>query len=159
MITEEKKRVLKFLVDTLNKNEITFQVSGGLGAIAHGATRELRDIDIEINKKNCPKAHELFKDFITEDFRHYEDGEFALWMMTLSIGGVPVDINQVEESYAFDDEGGKHLLPEDLVDTELKSIGDIIFPVQNKKNLIAYKKIVNRDTDITDVKEMLNSDK
>lgn len=157
MITETKKKILKFLVDTLNINNIPFQVSGGLGAITYGATRELRDIDIEINKENCPKARELFKDFIAEDFRHYEDGEFALWMMTLTIDGVSVDINQVEESYAFDDEGNKQLLPGDLIETELKSIDDITFPVQNKENLIAYKKIVNRDTDITDVQEMLKS--
>ncbi len=158
MITEAKKKVLKFLIDTLNANHIPFQVSGGLGAITYGATRELRDIDIEINRENCPKARELFKDFIVEDFRHYEDGEFALWMMTLTIDGVSVDINQVEESYAFDDAGNKQLLPEGLIDTEMKNIGDITFPVQNRKNLIEYKKIVNRDTDITDVKEMLKSE-
>ncbi|TSC64073.1 MAG: hypothetical protein G01um101491_374, partial [Parcubacteria group bacterium Gr01-1014_91] len=54
MLTEAKKKVLKFLVDTLNKNKIAFQVSGGLGAIAYGSKRELRDIEIAINKKNCP---------------------------------------------------------------------------------------------------------
>ena len=155
MITEAKKKVLKFLVDTLNENNIPFQVSGGLGAIAYGATRELRDIDIEIYKKDCLTARELFKDFIAEDFHHYEDGEFALWMMTLNVDGVSVDINQVEESYAFDENGNKQLLPEDLIDTELKSIGSIVFPVQNKKNLIEYKKMLARDTDRTDVEEML----
>lgn len=157
MITEAKKKVLKFLVDTLNANNIPFQVSGGLGAITHGATRELRDIDIEINKGNCEKARELFEDYIVEDFRRYSDGEFDLWMMTLDIDGVPVDINQVEESYVFKD-GKKILLPEGLIDTEMKSIDGIEFPVQNKKNLIEYKQLLARDTDLTDAAEMLRSE-
>lgn len=154
MITEAKKKVLRFLVDTLNANDIPFQVSGGLGAITHGATRDLRDIDIEINKKNCQKARELFKNYIAEDFRRYSDGEFDLWMMTLDIDGVPVDINQVEESYIFKD-GEKVLLPEGLIDTEIKSVDGIEFPVQNKKNLIDYKQMLGRDTDLTDAAEML----
>lgn len=78
-------------------------------------------------------------------------------MMTLTIDGVSVDINQVEESYAFDDAGIKQLLPEELINTEMKRVDDINFPVQNRENLIAYKKIVNRDTDITDVAEMLKN--
>lgn len=154
MVPEAKKKVLRFLIDTLNKNNIPFQVSGGLGAITYGATRELRDIDIEINKENCQKARELFKDYIVEDFRRYSDEEFDLWMMTLDIDGVPVDINQVEESYIFKD-GEKILLPEGLIDTEMKSIDGIEFPVQNKKNLVDYKQMLGRDTDLTDATEML----
>ncbi len=155
MLTEAKKKVLKFLVDTLNKNKIAFQVSGGLGAIAYGSKRELRDIDIEINKKNCPVVRELFKEFIAEDYQNYKNAEFDAWWMELDIDGVEVDINQVEESYAFDKEGNKHLLPEDLIDTELKTVESITFPVQNKTNLIAYKKIVGRDTDLFDIEAIL----
>ncbi len=157
MITEAKKKVLKFLVDTLNKNKIDFQVSGGLGAIAYGATRELLDIDIEIYKKDCLTARELLKDFIMNDFHRCEDDGFELWMMRLNIDGVQVDINQVEEDYIRDREGNKKLLPENLENTELKNVDGIEFPVQNKRNLIEYKKMLGRDTDLTDVEEMLDS--
>jgi len=157
MLTETKKKVLKFVVDTLNEHKIPFQVSGGLGAIAYGSKRELRDIDVEINKKNCPIVRELFKEFIAEDFRNYKNAEFDAWWMELNIDGVEVDINQVEECYAFDKEGNKQLLPGNLIDTELKTIEGITFPVQNKKNLIEYKKMLARNTDLTDVEEMLDS--
>ena len=60
MITEAKKKVLKFLIDTLNANHIPFQVSGGLGAITYGATRELRDIDIEINRGELSEGSRTF---------------------------------------------------------------------------------------------------
>ena len=72
-----------------------------LAAQAPSQERGVIDIDIEINRENCQKARELFKDYIVEDFRRYSDGEFDLWMMTLDIDGIPVDINQVEESYIF----------------------------------------------------------
>lgn len=145
------------LVNTLYEHAIPFQVSGGLGAIMYGSSRELRDIDIEIYKEDCQRVQELFTGFIVEPFRHYIEEDFELWMMTLNIEGVSVDINQVEESYAFDRNGRRHHLPDNLRDTEFKYIEDIKFPVQNKKNLVDYKRLCGRDTDLIDVEEILRA--
>jgi hypothetical protein len=38
-LIKNQEDVLSFLVQTLNSENIIFQVSGGLAAIAHGATR------------------------------------------------------------------------------------------------------------------------
>jgi hypothetical protein len=156
MLTETQKEVLKFLVQTLNGEDIIFQVSGGLAAIAHGATRPLYDIDLEIHKEDVEKVRRLFKDYITEDWNNELDGEddqFDIWMMKLDIRGVPIDINQVEEVYLISKTGERTLQPS-AMDTEPKVVEGITLPVLRKEPLIAYKKILGRDTDLIDIEQI-----
>ncbi|MDR3547736.1 MAG: hypothetical protein P4M11_05640 [Candidatus Pacebacteria bacterium] len=156
MLTETQKQVLAYLVQTLNSEDIIFQVSGGLAAIAHGATRPLYDIDLEIHKKDVEKVRALFKEYITEDWNHDLEGpddQFDIWMMKLEIKGVPIDINQVEEVYLISSTGERTLQP-DGMDTEPKQVEGITLPVLRKEPLIAYKKILGRDTDLIDIEQI-----
>jgi hypothetical protein len=156
MLTEIQKQVLSYLVQTLNSEDIVFQVSGGLAAIAHGATRALYDIDLEIHKKDVEKVRALFKEYITEDWNHDLEGpddQFDIWMMKLEIKGVPIDINQVEEVYLISRTGERTLQP-DGMDTEPKAVEGITLPVLRKEPLIAYKKILGRDTDLIDIEQI-----
>jgi hypothetical protein len=155
-MNETQKDVLKFLVQTLNGEDIEFQVSGGLAAIAHGATRPLYDIDLEIHKKDVETIRTLFREYITEDWNNDLDGEddqFDIWMMKLEIRGVPIDINQVEEVYLISKTGERTLQPSDM-DTEPKVVEGITIPVLRKEPLIAYKKILGRDTDLIDIEQI-----
>ena len=156
MLTETQKEVLRFLVQTLNEEDIVFQVSGGLAAIAHGGTRPLYDIDLEIHKKDVEKVRTLFREYITEDWNNDLDGpddQFDIWMMKLEIRGVPIDINQVEEVYLISRTGERTLQPSGM-DTEPKVLEGVTLPVLKKEALIAYKKILARDTDLIDVEQL-----
>lgn len=46
------KAALIWIADILKKQQIRFQISGGLAAIAYGANRPLADIDIDIPEIN-----------------------------------------------------------------------------------------------------------
>jgi hypothetical protein len=156
MMTENQKEVLTFLVQTLNSEDIVFQVSGGLAAIAHGATRPLYDIDLEIHKEDVETVRRLFKDYITEDWNNDlegDDDQFDIWMMKLEIKGVPIDINQVEDVYLISKTGERTLQPSDM-DTEPKVVEGITIPVLRKEPLIAYKKLLARDTDLVDIEQI-----
>ena len=110
MLTDAQKKVLRFLAETLKENSIEFQITGGLAAIAHGATRSLYDIDLEIYKADVERVRELFKEFIVEDWNNELEGpedQFDVWMMKLMIEGVLVDINQIEETRIRSAEGDK----------------------------------------------------
>jgi hypothetical protein len=158
MMTKNQKEVLSFLVQTLNGENITFQVSGGLAAIAHGATRPLYDIDLEIHKEDVETVRRLFKNYITEDWNNDlegDDDQFDIWMMKLEIKGVPIDINQVEDVYLISKTGERTLQPSDM-DTEPKVVEGITIPVLRKEPLIAYKKILARDTDLSDIEQLSN---
>lgn len=156
MLTETQKHVLSYLVTALKREGIVFQASGGLAAIAHGATRPLYDIDLEIHKEDVEKARALFKEYITEDWDNDLDGpddEFDIWMMKLQVGGVPVDINQIEE-IRIRQKGGEWVEQPSEMDSELKVVEGIELPVLKKEPLIAYKQILGRDTDLEDIRQL-----
>ena len=156
MLTETQREVLRFLVQVLNGEGIEYQVSGGLAAIAHGATRPLYDIDLEIHKKDVECVRTAFREYIIEDWNNNlegEDDQFDIWMMKLEIKGVPIDINQVEEVYLISKTGERTLQPSDM-DTEAKVVEGITLPVLRKEPLIAYKKILARDTDLIDIEQI-----
>lgn len=156
MLSDVQKKVLIFLIETLQKNNIEFQISGGLAAIIHGVARPLYDIDLEIHKEDVETIHTLFKDYITEDWNNDLDGaddQFDIWMMKLEIDGVPVDINQVEEVYLISKTGERTLQPSGM-DTEPKEFMGLTIPVLRREPLIAYKKILARDIDLADVKQL-----
>jgi predicted kinase len=155
-LTKIQKEVLGFLIQTLNGEGIEFQVSGGLVAIAHGATRPLYDIDLEIHKKDVETIRDLFRKYIIEDWNNDlegDDDQFDIWMMKLEIKGVPIDINQVEDVYLISKTGERTLQPSDM-DTEIKVVEGIALPVLRKEPLIAYKKLLGRDTDLIDIQQI-----
>jgi len=136
--------------------DIEFQASGGLAAIAYGATRPLYDIDLEIYRRDAEKVRALFEDYITQDWNNELEGpedEFDLWILKLDIKGVPIDINQVEDSRIKSKEG-EWILQPDTLEYEMRAVGGVELPVQSKASLIAYKKLIDRDTDLIDVEQI-----
>jgi len=131
-------------------------MTGGLAAIAHGSKRPLYDIDLEIHKEDAQKVRELFKDFITEDWNREIEGpddEFDLWLLKLQIQDVPVDINQIEEVRIRTKDGKWVEQPEEM-DRQLLKIEGFELPVQSKRSLIAYKRLLGRDTDLEDIQQI-----
>lgn len=123
-----------------------------MAALAYGGKRPLYDIDVDIYKKDIRKVRELFRQFITEDFYRLQSDNFDIWLMTLEIDGVPIDITQNEESYFINPDGKKFSFDANITKAKIVSIAGIDIPVENKEDLIAYKKIIARDTDLEDVR-------
>jgi hypothetical protein len=154
--TDTQKHVLTFLTQTFNDNKISFQATGGLAAIAYGATRPLYDIDIDIYKNDVEKVRSLLKQYIVEDWNNELEGDedsFDLWMMTLDMDGVSIDISQLEESHVRKI-GGDWVAQPEIMDIEMRTVEGIELPIQNKQHLIEYKLLIARDTDLEDVEQM-----
>lgn len=154
MLTEIQKKALKLITQKLGGNNIPYQVTGGLASIAYGVKRPLYDIDIEVHKEDIPNIRELFKEFIVEDYYHLQDEEFDIWLLTLLINGTEVDISQIEECYYKGKDGKKIRTNADLSKAEFMTIDGIEVPVEDKKELIAYKKILSREVDLVDIKQI-----
>jgi len=145
---------LKRVVQVFKENKIQFQISGGLAAIIYGAERPLYDIDIEVYKKDILKIRELFQKNISKDFYHLQDENFDLWLLTLDVNGVPVDISQADECYLGDGKNNKVSADADLSKAQMMNFDGVEIPVADKKELIEYKKILARDTDLIDIKQI-----
>ncbi len=154
MLSSLQKQIFKDTVNLLKSNNIPFQITGGLAAIAYGAKRPLYDIDIDVSKKDIQKVRELFRQYITEDFHHLQNGKFDIYVMTLTINGVEVDISQAEENYVIDKKGNKFGYNVDLSKAKLIDIEGVGIPVEDKTELINYKTILARETDLIDIEQM-----
>ena len=154
ILSNNQKEVLKKVIKVFKENEIQFQVSGGLAAIIYGAKRPLYDIDIEVYKKDILKTRELFQNDISEDLYHLQDENFDLWLLTLKIDGVPVDISQADECYFGDGKSEKIRSDADLSKAQFMNFDGIGIPVTSKAELIEYKKVLARETDLVDIKQI-----
>lgn len=154
VLSTNQKETLKNIVRVFKENKIQFQVSDGLAAIIYGAERPLYDIDIEVYKKDIPKVRELFQKNISKDFYHLQDENFDLWLLTLDVNGVPVDISKADECYLVDGKSNKVSADADLSKAQLINFDGIEIPVVNKAGLIEYKKILARETDLVDIRQI-----
>ncbi|MES2668205.1 MAG: hypothetical protein V4644_00735 [Patescibacteria group bacterium] len=156
MLADAQKEALILIASRLAAIGVEYQVTGGLAAIAHGATRPLYDIDIDIHKEDVEIVRDSFKEFIVEDWNNDLDGpddEFDIWMMKLQIGGVPVDISQIE-GCRMRSKGGEWIPQPGEIRAEPGSVEGVVLPVQNKEALISYKKVLGRDTDLIDIAQI-----
>jgi len=156
MLTETQKEALILIAEKLAALGIEYQVTGGLAAIAHGAKRALYDIDIDIHEKDVEAVRTAFKEYIVEDWNNELDGpddEFDIWMMTLDVKGTPVDISQIE-GCRMRAKGGEWVEQPGEMRAEPGEIEGIALLIQNKEALIAYKKVLGRDTDLIDIEQI-----
>src|SRR3989338_2530426 len=154
VLSINQREALKKVAQIFIENKIQFQISGGLAAIIYGAERSLYDIDVEVYKKDIQKVRDIFQKNISKDFYHLQDENFDLWLLTLDINRVPVDISQADECYLGDGKGKKIRADADLLKSQFINFDGVKIPVANKMELISYKKILARDTDIVDIKQI-----
>jgi predicted nucleotidyltransferase len=157
MLTQIQKRVLKYVAEILNKNKIPFQISGGLAAMIYGSKRPLNDIDIDVCRNDIKKVENLFREYLIEPFFHLRDKNFDIWIMTFDIDGIRVDVTQAEKTYFVGKEGKKIRMDAHPENAKIMNIEGINVPVENKEDLIAYKKIINRKVDLIDIKQIEES--
>lgn len=154
LISENQRSAIEYLVNLFDKNNIQYQVTGGLAAICYGAKRPLYDIDIDVSRKYIPLLQKLLKQYIIDDYHHYRDDFFDIYLMKLNINGVLVDISQIENAYCLKN-GKKFKINSSIANRIVVNTLGINIKVQDAKELIEYKLMVGRDTDLLDVKEML----
>jgi hypothetical protein len=157
-LTDLQNNVLCFVVNELDKEKISYQVSGGTAAILHGVNRETSDIDIDIHQADFPQVERLFREYVTHDYHKYfdeKDMDFDIWMMNLNIDGVEVEFGQAEEAKILGIGNTVWTpLPITIQNAEIIRVGEVEVRVQSKRDLIEYKKILGRDVDKVDVADL-----
>lgn len=154
MISKKQREVLKKVTTLLEENNIPFQITGGLAALAYGARRPLYDIDLEVHKADVPRVQKLFREYITEDYYHLQDENFDMYLLTMVIEGVPIDVGQAENNYYSKGGCEKVRLDSHIDKAVLMDIDGLKLPVQDKEELIAYKSLMPRQADLQDIAQI-----
>lgn len=149
------KQALIWITDILKKNRVPFQITGGLAAIAYGASRSLEDIDIDIPDNQFENILNDVKPYIIFEPKRFKSDKWDLLLMTLNYQGQEIDLSGADSAHVYNELTNEWiLLNEDLMNATYKNIFDLDLPVIPLKNLIYYKKILAREVDLIDIHQI-----
>ncbi|HAU07731.1 MAG: hypothetical protein UW46_C0004G0022 [Candidatus Yanofskybacteria bacterium GW2011_GWF1_44_227] len=147
------KSALKWIVEILNKRNISFQIGGGFAARIYGVNRELNDIDITLPTNRLPELVPEVRACITHELRNYKDEKWDVIGMTIECMGQVIDFLGAQGKKIFNSISKEWIVSEnDFSSSELKEVYGIIVPVMAKERLINYKRILLREVDREDLK-------
>jgi hypothetical protein len=150
ILTDQHRHALHALVSAFDELVIPYQITGGLAGNIHGSTWPVHDIDIDVRQVDLPKLSAYFASAIVQPVARVVDEEFDLYLLTLGIGGVSVDISQIEDAYIFEN-GRRTPLVIDLAKAERHTLAGVQVWVQPLDDLIAYKARLGRIADVRDL--------
>lgn len=161
MDIEQKQfqRALKWITGILNRLDIPFQVTGGLAARLHGATRGIHDIDIYVQGKSMAKLKEELQAYIEFGPTHYTDRHWDLVFMSINYSGQKIEFTDADRVHYFDSKNRRWVRKTiDFDQSVTREFHGIEVPVMPRKQLIEYKRRLNRQVDRQDLREISDED-
>lgn len=146
------KIAFKWIVGLLIQNDIPFQISGGFSARLYGSDRPLFDIDIDVRGRDFGKLLPFVKEYILYGPGRYRDKSFDLELLTLEYQGQRIDLGASEDSKIYNVKTQQWQKCETHFDLfkEIEIYG-LKVPVITWQELIEYKEIIGRPTDLEDI--------
>lgn len=155
METKDTESAFKWIVNLLQKYKIPFQIKGGFASRLYGVKRDLADIDISIPEDKFDELLPDIKEFIIYGPEQYVDDEWDLKLITLTYKGQDIDIAGAFEKKNFDKINKKWVnIPTNFSTSVYMDVYGLKVPVITKEDLIAYKKLIQRDVDNFDVEAL-----
>lgn len=145
VISEAAGEALTWIVGTLRKHDIPFEVTGGFAGIVYGSGRPLADIDFDVPEDRIPELVPHVRDYIVYGPEHYVDDSWDLTLMTLNYKGQPIDIGGAFQAKVCDPDTKEWFsIPSRLECAEIHNILGMDIPVVNPHDYIHYKRILRR---------------
>lgn len=149
------KAALIWITDILKKHQIPFQISGGLAAIAYGASRPLDDIDIDIPNDKFDLIIQEVQPFIIYGPSRFKSDKWDLLLMTLTYEGQDIDLSGADDTHIWNEQTKSWVkLTENLKKVPIKNVFGLPLPVIPYPSLINYKKMLARDVDLIDIEQI-----
>jgi len=152
-LTHAQLRIIRILADWLNQHNVPYQFTGGLAGNIHGSKWPLHDIDVDVYQADIPLLLEQLASWIIRPFGRFVDEEFDLFLVTLRIDGVEIDVSQVEDAFILS-EGDRVPLITDLNKSEDRLLFGTHVRVIPLEDLISYKGLLGRKADVADLSSL-----
>jgi len=157
-LTDSQQRAVRRLVEIFERASATYQFTGGFAGNLHGSRWPLHDIDVDVAARDLPRVARRLELWTTHPLARYEDEEFRLHLLRGRIEGVDVDVSQAEDAWIC--AGGTWVpLPIDLGRRQRVRLFELDLDVwvQPIDELIAYKELLGRAADVTDLRSLPRS--
>ncbi len=152
---KDAKKAFQWIINILERHNITYRISGGLAARAYGVDRELADVDIEIAEADIFKIIGDVKPYIIFGPGHYKDTYWDLQLLTLKYAEQDIDICGIEAKiYNQNTKEWQYCSINNNETIEYRSIFGKIVPVEDINSLILYKKKLGREVDLLDISQL-----
>jgi hypothetical protein len=145
-MTSNLQKALDWIISILRQQSIPFQITGGLAAHLYGGTREVNDIDIDVEACSIEKLRPLVGTFIVAPPARYMDSTWWMYGTTLNFHGQLIDLTEKSAPYVRDKATGEWIelaMNFDAV-TLIPAFGHTL-PTQNPHDLISYKRRIAYD--------------
>lgn len=153
---KESERAFEWITGLLDELGYPYLVVGGLAATIFGSKRTLYDIDLDVPAVALEDIARRFKGHVTFGPARFRDEQFDIQLLSLRYADQDIDLTAAEDIQLFDRTAAQwRHVPTDLMAREIHEVlGKKVF-VMKRDALIAYKKMLARDTDLEDVAAMV----
>lgn len=152
--TADPAAALAWVVELLQQHGIPFQAVGGLAARAYGATRELADLDFYIPMERFPELHEAAA-YVVWGPEHYRDAHWDIIFAKLEFAGQKIELGDSSDAFFRDPRSGAWVRQEIAYERSVwRDVLGVRVPVMPMAELIAYKRLLDRDVDRLDLAEL-----
>ena len=152
---KDSKAAFEWIVGLLRELNQPFVVVGGLAVNVYGGTRPLNDIDLDVPGRALTMLLPQVREHVTFGPARYQDLEFDIELMTLRYAGQEIDLTAAESIRLYDHRTGSwRYVPTSDTEIEEHIVLGMKVPVMRKELLVAYKQMIQRDTDLEDIRQM-----
>lgn len=154
---QKLQKALRWIIGILDRHDIPYQLTGGLGAHVYGATRSINDIDLDIPEERFEEILNEVGPYIVFGPAQYKDKVWDLKLMTLNYEGQEIDIGGAYDVKIMDEKTGeRHKYKADLTAGNLIDVFGVKVRVAPKEDLVRYKSwlAIPGDHQERDVREM-----
>ena len=154
-MNESVYRAMSWLKAILDGQGVRYQIVGGFAAHLHGGSRPIADIDLYIEKEDVHALLPFFQPFVSKPLKHYREEGWDLEYLQLIYENQKIEIGLSPGTKIFNTSSQQWVsLDVDLAESVQRDFHGLALPVININSLIEYKRVLNREVDRIDIREL-----
>lgn len=154
-MNESVYRAMSWLKAILDGQGVRYQIVGGFAAHLHGCSRPIADIDLYIKKEDVNALLPFFQPFVSKPLKHYREEGWDLEYLQLIYENQKIEIGLSPGTKIFNTSSQQWVsLDVDLAESVQRDFHGLALPVININSLIEYKRVLNREVDRIDIREL-----
>ena len=154
-MNESVYRAMSWLKAILDGQGVRYQIVGGFAAHLHGGSRPIADIDLYIKKEDVNALLPFFQPFVSKPLKHYREEGWDLEYLQLIYENQKIEIGLSPGTKILNTSSQQWVsLDVDLAESVQRDFHGLALPVININSLIEYKRVLNREVDRIDIREL-----
>ena len=146
---------LRWVCRLLDASGLPFQVTGDVAAAAHGATRPIRSVELFVAAEHVPELLRAAQEHVADYPWRRMDEAWDRVALSLSHDGMTIDVSVVEAArFKEAATGAWHDADIDTTASVLLEVVGVEAPVMPRTQLLAQKRLLDREIDRRDIRDI-----